>query len=114
MPRKSTKVRKFESETEEADWYTTPEGRGRTQREFARALRTGTLTRSPAAPAAARTDARILRRLMEQAKENATRAISLRIPIADLERAKQIGEKTGVGYQTVLKQAIRRGLGRAG
>jgi hypothetical protein len=34
--------------------------------------------------------------------------------IADLEQAQEIAEKTGVGYQTVLKQAIRRGLKRAG
>jgi len=33
---------------------------------------------------------------------------------ADLERAQQIAKKTGVGYQTVLKQAIREGLKRAG
>jgi predicted DNA binding CopG/RHH family protein len=51
---------------------------------------------------------------MEQAKQNATRAISIRIPITDLERAKQIAQKAGVGYQTVLKKAIRERLKRAG
>jgi predicted DNA binding CopG/RHH family protein len=51
---------------------------------------------------------------MEQAKQNATRAISIRVPIADLEQAQRIAKKTGVGYQTVLKQAIREGLKRAG
>ena len=29
---------------------------------------------------------------------------------ADLEQAQEIAEKTGVGYQTVLKQAIRGAL----
>lgn len=113
MPRKSTKVSKFNSEADEADWYTTPEGRRQTQREFARALRAGTLSRS-AGLRVARTDPTLLRQLMERAKESATRAISIRVPIADLERAKQIAEKTGVGYQTVLKQAIRAGLRKAG
>ncbi|HEY6345786.1 MAG TPA: hypothetical protein VIY49_30210 [Bryobacteraceae bacterium] len=113
MPRKSTKVSKFNSEADEADWYTTPEGRRQTQREFARALRAGTLGRS-AGLRVARTDPTLLRQLMERAKESATRAISIRVPIADLERAKQIAEKTGVGYQTVLKQAIRAGLRKAG
>jgi hypothetical protein len=113
MPGKSTKVHKLKSEAAEAEWYATPEGRRQTQREFARALRTGTLSRSPGLKAA-RTDPRILEQLMEQAKESATRAISLRVPIADLERAKQIAEKTGVGYQTVLKQAIHEGLRKAG
>jgi predicted DNA binding CopG/RHH family protein len=50
---------------------------------------------------------------MEQAKESATRAISIRIPIADLERAARIADETGVGYQTVLKRAIRAGLQKA-
>ena len=43
-----------------------------------------------------------------------TRAISIRIPIADLERAERIADKTGVGYQAVLKRAIREGLKEAG
>ena len=110
MPRKSTSVSK--SEAEEADWYAAPQGRRQTQREFARALRTGTLRRSPGLKIA-RTDPKLLVQLMEQAKENATRAISLRIPIADLERAKQIAEQSGIGYQAVLKKAIREGLRKA-
>jgi len=47
------------------------------------------------------------------AKQNATRAISIRVPISDLERAKRIAEETGVGYQTVFKKAARDGLNRA-
>jgi hypothetical protein len=113
MARTSTSVSKIKTEAEEADWYATPKGREQTQREFARALRAGTLRRSPGLNVA-RTDPKLLERLMEQAKENATRAISLRIPIADLERAKQIAEKNGVGYQAVLKRAIRDGLKKAG
>jgi hypothetical protein len=35
---------------------------------------------------------------MELANENATRATSIRVPIADLEGAKRIAEETGVGY----------------
>ena len=113
MARKSTNVPRFKSEGEEADWYATPEGRRQTEHEFARALRAGTLSRS-AGLKAAKTDPRFLEQLMQQAKASATRPISLRIPIADLERAKRIAEETGVGYQTVLKQAIREGLKRAG
>ena len=113
MPRKSTNVRTVKSQTEEADWYATPEGRRRTQREFARALTGGTLIRSTGFKVS-KTDPKILEQLMNQAKENATRAISIRIPIADLERAKRVAEEAGVGYQTVLKQAIRDGLKRAG
>ena len=111
MPRKSTSARKLNSE--EADWYATTEGRRQTQHEFTRALRAGTISRSPGAKIA-KTDPKILERLMQQAKENATRAISIRIPIADLERAKRIAARTGVGYQAVLKDAIRSGLKKTG
>jgi hypothetical protein len=103
----------MKSEAEESAWYATPEGRRQTEREFTRALRDGTLSRS-AGLRIAKTDSKILERLLEQAKESATRAISIRIPVADLERAKRIAEETGVGYQTVLKQAIREGLRKAG
>jgi predicted DNA binding CopG/RHH family protein len=113
MARRSTKLFKVKSDTDEADWYATTEGRRQTQREFDRALRAGTLSRSTGLKVA-KTDPRVLQRLMEQAKEHATRAISIRIPLADLERARRIADQTSVGYQAVLKQAIREGLKRAG
>src|SRR5690348_8512973 len=113
MPRKSTRIAKVKSETEDVGWYTTAEGRRQTEREFARALSSGTLLRSTGAKVA-KTDPKVLEQLIERAKENATRAISIRVPIADLERAKRIAHKTGVGYQTVLKQAIRDGLKKTG
>ena len=111
MPTKSTIVPDFKSNIEEADWYATPQGRLQTQREFARALREGTLTRSTGSRIT-KTDPMVLEQLMEQAKASATRAISIRIPVTDLERARRVAEETGVGYQTVLKQAIRDGLKR--
>ena len=113
MTGKSRNFSKFKSETEEAECYATPAGRQQTQRAFARALRAGTLISSSGSKAI-KTDPKQLEHLMELAKENATRAISIRISIADLERAKQVAEKSGVGYQTVLKRAIRDGLKRAG
>jgi predicted DNA binding CopG/RHH family protein len=97
----------------EPDWYATPQGRRQTQREFARAIKEKTLIRS-AGSKTTKSDARVLLQLMEEAKRNATRSISIRVPIADLEQARRIADKTGVGYQTVLKQAIREGLKRAG
>ena len=113
MPRKSISVPEFKSEAEEAGWYATPQGRRQTQREFVRALRAGSLSRSSGLKIA-KTVPKVLEQLMRQAKETATRAISIRIPIADLERAERIAGKTGVGYQTVLKRAIREGLRKSG
>ena len=107
MPRKS--MPDLKSEAEEAAWYATPDGKRRTQREVERALKSGKLVRSEGAKLP-RTDAKVLAELMEQAKAKATRPISLRLPFADIERARQIAAKQGIGYQTVLKQAIRAGL----
>lgn len=113
MPRKSTKLSETRSKTEEPDWYASPEGRRQTQREFERALRTGTLIHSSGSRIP-RTDSNVLAELLAQAKVNATRPVSIRLSIADIELAKSIASKQGIGYETVLKQAIRRGLKRAG
>ena len=113
MPRKATEVPKFKSESEEADWLASPQARRRTQREFARALKDGSLIHT-AGSKITKTDPRVLEQLMEAAKRSATRSISIRVPIADLEQARRIAERAGVGYQTVLKRAIREGLRRAG
>lgn len=113
MHRESPNPRKVKFKAEEAGWYATPEGRRQTQREFERALRAGTLRREGGRKVA-KTDLRLLAELVEQAKQRATRAISIGVPIADLDRARRIAEKTGVGYQSVLKKAIRDGLRKAG
>lgn len=113
MPHKSTDVTEVKAKAEEADWYATPQGRQQTQREFARALRGGTLIGATGSKIA-KSDPNVLVRLMEEAKRKATRSISIRVPIADLEQAQLIAQKTGVGYQTVLKRAIKEGLRRAG
>jgi len=107
MPRKS--MPDLKSEAEEAAWYATPEGRRQTRREFERALKSGALLRSDGARIP-HTDAKALAALMEQAKAKATQPISLRLPFADIERARKIAAKQGIGYQTVLKHAIRAGL----
>ena len=113
MPRKSTKLNESRRKTEEADWYASPEGRRQTQREFERALKDGTLARSPGSRIP-RTNPDVLKTLLEQAKANATRPVSIRLSVADIELAKEIASKRGTGYQTVLKEAIRYGLKRAG
>ena len=113
MPRKSTKLSEARPGAEEIDWYASPEGRRQTQREFERALKNGTLIRSSGSRIP-RTNADVLETLLKQAKANATRPVSLRLSIADIELAKGIASKRGIGYQTVLKQAIRKGLKRAG
>jgi hypothetical protein len=98
---------------EEADWYASPQGRRQTQREFERALKNSTLIRSSGSRVP-KTNPGVFETLLEQAKVNVTRPASLRLSIADIELARSIASKRGIGYQTVLKQAIRKGLKRAG
>ena len=107
MARKSKS--EMESAAAAAAWYATPEGRRQTQREFERAIKRGDILRSKGSTIPL-TDTKLLTELMEKAKAKATKAISIRLPVADLERAKQIAAREGGGYQTVLKRAIRAGL----
>ena len=85
MPRKSTDVMKLKAKAGEVDWYATPAGHRQTEREFARVLKEGALIRS-AGSEIAKSDPKVLEQLLDQARRNATRSISIRVPIADLKR----------------------------
>lgn len=41
-----------------------------------------------------------------------TKNISVRLPVTDLERARKIAERRGVGYQTVIKTLLHEALKR--
>jgi hypothetical protein len=58
-------------------------------------------------------DSSVIQAIIDRAAQRATQAISIRIPVADLEAAKRLAEKTGLGYQTILKDLIHEGLRRA-
>src|ERR1035438_3795240 len=92
MPRKSTNVMKIKTNAKEAGWYASPQCRRQTQREFARALKNGTLIRS-AWWKIAKSDSNLLKQLMEEAKRNATRSILIRDPTAALDQARPLAEK---------------------
>ena|ERR1700733_8769529 len=109
MPLKSKKINESRFGNEEMDWYASPEGRRQTQREFERALKYGTLIHSSGSRTP-RTNSKVLKTLLERAKAHATRPVSIRLSIADIELARNIASKRGTGYQTVLKEAIRAGL----
>jgi predicted DNA binding CopG/RHH family protein len=58
-----------------------------------------------------RTPPEKLAELEAQAKAR-TEQIALRVPIADLGKAKSLAAKKGIGYQTLLKNLIHDGLER--
>jgi predicted DNA binding CopG/RHH family protein len=39
-----------------------------------------------------------------------TRSISVRLPVTDLERARKLADKRGVGYQTIIKALLHEAL----
>lgn len=49
-------------------------------------------------------------RIVPGRKVERTRAISIRIPEADLELAQQRAKDKGIGYQSLLKDLIHKGL----
>jgi predicted DNA binding CopG/RHH family protein len=100
--------RSFATEAEAADWFASPAGRRHAEQTLRRAIREGTVkVTNEKTP---RTDPAVLEELLERARQSMTKAVSLRIPTSDIETAKRIAQKKGLGYQTVLKQAIREGL----
>jgi predicted DNA binding CopG/RHH family protein len=41
-----------------------------------------------------------------------TKHVSIRLPVADIERARKLAGKRGVGYQTVIKTLLHEALNR--
>jgi predicted DNA binding CopG/RHH family protein len=46
-------------------------------------------------------------------EREATRAISIRLAVADIERAKALAKAKGIGYQTLIRMLVRESLERA-
>ena len=105
----------FKSEKEEADWYHTPEGRAYMSQSFKKAAREGRLRirNGASTKTATKTDLEHLIALAEQARAAVLQPVNLRLPQGDLDAAKRLAEKTGKGYQTILKEIIHEGLQRA-
>ena len=125
---------RFKSEAEEADWWASPAGRRYASRGFQQKFnegklivsekttmdkniveemkRTGSMVYFKNGLKVKRTDPADIQELTDRMKAKQTQAVSLRIPIADLEAAKKIAGKAGIGYQTLLKDLIHEGLRR--
>lgn len=97
--RKATmeQVPKFANEQEESDWRASGEGR--------KILKAQPARRKPKVPGGSKLVAKI-------AKANSVQ-IALRLPSPDLAKAREIAERRGIGYQTLLKMIVHEGLQRA-
>jgi predicted DNA binding CopG/RHH family protein len=89
---------KFKSESEEADWWASPDGRALVKGKSAEAQRKPIKTGGS--------------RLVAMLNKKRSVQIAIRLPEADLLHARKIAERKGIGYQTLLKMLVREGLVR--
>ena len=87
---------KFKKESEEADWWASPAGRAYVKRKSAEAQ----LKRTKVAGS----------RLVAKLPRRPSVQIALRLPEADIAQAREIADRKGIGYQTLLKMLVREGL----
>jgi predicted DNA binding CopG/RHH family protein len=87
---------KFKNESQEADWWASPTGRAFVKQKSAEALANGAKIRGSAV----------------LSKVNKSVQIAIRLPEADLARAREVASRKGIGYQTLLKMLVHEGLSR--
>jgi predicted DNA binding CopG/RHH family protein len=88
----------FKSESAEADWWASSEGRAFLRQESAkRAAKKKTFQGST---------------LIARLNKTASVQIALRLPETDLAAARKIALRKGIGYQTLLKMLLHEGLQR--
>ena len=104
MNKKSLQMPKFQSESQEADWWASTAGRAYvkqksalSKRESKRASKGTTVGGSP---------------LVAKQSQKRSVQIAIRLAEADLTQARKIAERKGIGYQTLLKMLVREGLTR--
>ncbi len=90
------KALKFSNEDEEAKWWASAEGRSFLKGQVVQgAARTGKGSS-----------------LVSGLNRARSVQIALRLPAPDLAKAREIAERKGIGYQTLLKMLVHEGLRR--
>jgi len=89
-------IPEFESEAQEAAWW--DDHRTLVEENLSNAMRDGTAQKGTA------------QRLAQEAR--LSKNITIRMPLADLERARRISAKKGLGYQTFMKMLLHEALER--
>ena len=91
MTTTKTRIPRFKSEREEAEWWDKhPEV---ITQLFLKAKRDGKIKRLPMV-------------------RGATKPLTIRIPIADIENAQELAQKRGLPYQTYIKGLLHQALAR--
>lgn len=98
MKTKPAAMPKFRNESEEADWWASDAGRDYVKRKSAEARAKGVKIEGSA--------------LVANLNKTKSVQIAIRLPEADLARARKIAERKGIGYQTLLKMLVHESLAR--
>jgi predicted DNA binding CopG/RHH family protein len=98
VSKKTSRMPRFKSESEEADWWASPAGRAYVKQRSAEAQSRGVKAGGS--------------RLVAKLNRKSSVQIALRLPEADLAQARTVAERKGMGYQTLLKMLVHEGLAR--
>ena len=87
---------KFTNEEEEAAWWASTEGRAFLKQQSAN----GSARTKKGSP------------LLSKPRHASSVQIALRLPAPDVQKAREIAGRKGIGYQTLLKMLVHEGLRR--
>jgi hypothetical protein len=87
---------KFANENQEAKWW--DNHMNVVEKNLVEAIKTGVAKRGGP------------RRVIQERRES--KNITIRVPVADIERARVLGGRKGLGYQTYLKMLLKEALDR--
>ncbi len=96
--KKQLEIPKFKNESDEAEWWASRAGRDYVKGRSAATQQSGTKVAGS--------------RLVAQLRKKASVQIAIRLPGDDLEQARKIATRKGIGYQTLIKMLVREGLQR--
>ena len=92
---KTIDIPKFANEEEEASWWASREGRAFLKQKAVAPKKTAKGSR-----------------LVTQLARTPSVQIALRLPGPDVEKARELAQRKGIGYQTLLKMLVHEGLRR--
>ncbi len=98
MNKNKVEIPKFKNESQEADWWASNPGREYVKQKSASAKSKGVEMKGS--------------RLIAKLNKKSSVQIAIRLPEQDLEHARLIAERKGIGYQTLLRILVHEGLSR--
>ena len=98
MRNKGREIPEFKSASQEADWWASRAGREYVSRKSAEAAARGIRFKGS--------------RLVAAMNRKRSVQIAIRLPAADLARARKLAGRKGIGYQTLVKMLLHESLER--